>query len=158
MKKKKNHKQQVELLQILTIKWINSKVTECTCYCVCVGVWSVVGVCGWGDFIHHLIPSSSLGKLLPPNAGSHKIAYNSLMRSGADGGRWRKRNLSKVVLLRLPLGLYILWLYTVHLKSSYHKWLINQLVKREKISCKKFDNWLLKLCSLWRKTFNMPIA
>lgn len=47
--KKKNHKQQVELLQILTIKWIISKVTECTCYCVCVGVWSVVGVSVGGE-------------------------------------------------------------------------------------------------------------
>lgn len=65
--------------------------------CVCGCVVGGRGVSGWGDFIHHLIPSSSLGKLLPPNAGSHKIAYNSLMRSGADGGRWRKRNLSKVV-------------------------------------------------------------
>lgn len=44
-----------------------------------------VGVSEQRDVIHYLTPSSSPGKLLPTNAGSH--TYNSLMRSSAVGGK-----------------------------------------------------------------------
>ena len=47
--------QQVELLQMLAIKWIILKVRMylylcvCVCACVCVCVWSVVGVSVGGE-------------------------------------------------------------------------------------------------------------